>query len=253
MMTIRKVRLPPAPTAFNMCFLETTDAPMADPTGERMTAKPWVMLVALVTLLGMDMAVTGCAGGPQSLPVTNPSQRLEFDAFSILPPTGEDWSVINPAVLRQQIPDLLVLFSKTVTPPSRFHTVTATVRGGRLPNSAGSRTELLQQLARNNFVQTEQRYRPVSFNISPDQTLAPDCLRYDGVIEDRGVPGYQGSVFMWDQHGFVCLHPYVPEGAIDIQYSQRWLQGEQPLLLEAEGEPFLRSLVFKQLPGHQSP
>jgi len=216
-----------------------------------MTAKRWVMLIALVTLLGMGM--TGCAGGPQSIPVTNPSQRLDFDAFSILPPNGENWSVVNPAVFRQQIPDLLVIFSKTVTPPSRFHTVTATVRGGRLPNSAGSRTELLQLLARNNFVQTEQRYRPVSFNIAPDKTLAPDCLRYDGVIEDRGVPGYPGSLFIWDQHGFVCLHPYVQEGAIDIQYSQRWLQGEQPLLLEVEGESFLRSLVFKQLPDHQSP
>ena len=217
-----------------------------------MTAKHRVMTVSLVTLLCMGMGVTGYTGEPQSIPVTNPDQRLEFDAFSILPPDGEGWSLMNPAPFRKGIPDLLVLFSKTATPASRFHTVTATVRGGRLPNMAGSRAEILQQLASINFVQTEQRYRPVTFNISPDKTLAPDCLRYDGVIEDRGVHGYQGSVFLWDQHGFVCIHPYVPEGAIDIQYSQRWPQGEQPLPLEAEGEAFLRSLEFKHLPGHES-
>jgi hypothetical protein len=213
-----------------------------------MTAKRSVMLVALVALLGMGIGVTGCAGGPLSVPVTNPSQRLENDALSILPPNGDDWSILNPTVLEQLDPNGLIGFFKTVTPPSRSHTVTATVSGGRLPDSAGSRTELLQLLARNKFDLTEQRYRLVSSNISPDKTLAPDCLRYDGVIEDRGVPGYPGSVFIWDQHGFICLHPYAPEAVIDIQYSQRMLQDEQPLLLEVEGEAFLRSLVFKKLP-----
>jgi hypothetical protein len=234
-----------------MWFPEPTDAVRDHPIGGPMTAKRRVMVGALVALLCMGMSVTGYAREPQSIPVTNPNQRLEFDAFSILPPSGEGWSLMNPAPFRTQIPDLLVIFSKTVTPPSRLHTITATVRGGRLPNIAGSRAEILQQLARVNLAQTEQRYRPVTVNITPDSTLAPDCLRYDGVIEDRGVPGHPDSVFLWDQHGFVCIHPYVPEGAIDIQYSQRWLQGEQPLPLEAEGESFLKGLEFKHLPGHE--
>ncbi len=205
-----------------------------------------------VTLLGVAMGVVGCAGGPQLVPVTNPSQRLDFGDFSILPPHGENWFKTDPAILRQQVPDMIALFRKTLAPPSKSHTVTATVRGGLLPISAGSRTELLQKLARLNFAQTG-RHRPVSVNISPDRTLAPDCVRYDGVTEDRGVPGYPGSLFVWDQHGFVCFHPYVSDAAIDIQYSQRRLQEDPPLLLEVEGESFLKSLVFKQLSGRQSP
>jgi hypothetical protein len=205
-----------------------------------------------ITLLGVAVGVAGCAGGPQPIPVTNPSQRLDFGDFSILSPHGENWFKTDPAILRQQVPDLIALFRKTLAPPSKSHTVTATVRGGLLPISTGSRTELLQKLARLNFAQT-RRHQPLSVNISPDKTLAPDCVRYDGVTEDRGVPGYPGSLFTWDQHGFVCFHPYVSDAAIDIQYSQRRLQEEPPLFLEAEGEPFLKSLVFKQLSGRQSP
>ena len=58
-----------------------------------------------VTLLGVAMDVAGCAGGPQLVPVTNPSQRLDFGDFSILPPHGENWFKTDPAILRQQVPD----------------------------------------------------------------------------------------------------------------------------------------------------
>jgi hypothetical protein len=205
-----------------------------------------------IILVGVGMGVMGCEGGPQLIPVTNPTQRLEFGDFSILPPHGESWFITDPALLRRQVPDMIALFRKTLTPPSKSHTVAATVRGGQVPISAGSRTELLQKLARLNFAKTE-RHRPISVNISPDKTLAPNCVRYDGVTEDRGVPGYPGSLFIWDQHGFVCFHPDVSDAAIDIQYSQRRLQEEPPLSLEAEGEPFVKSLLFNKLPGRSSP
>jgi hypothetical protein len=199
-----------------------------------------------ITMLSVGMGVVGCAGGPQLIPVTNPTERLELGGFSILPPQGGNWFKIDPTpLLRRQNPTMIALFHKTLTPPSKSHTVTAWVRGGRVVISAGSRAELLEKLARTNFVQTE-RHRPVSVNISPDKTLAPECVRYDGVTEDRGVPGYPGSIFIWDQHGFVCFHPDLPDSAIDIQYNQRRLQEEAPLSLEAEGDPFLKSLTFSR-------
>ena len=158
-----------------------------------------------------------------------------------------------PAIRKQQGPDMIVSFLKLAIPPSKTHTVVATVRGGRTRISAGSRSELLQKFAQNIFVQ-EGRYRPVSVNIAPDRTLAPDCVRYDWTVEDRGVPGYPGSIFILDMHGFVCLHPdFLPDGVIDISYSQRRLQEEPPLSLEAEGEPFVKSLLFNRLPGRSSP
>jgi len=72
-------------------------------------------------------------------------------------------------------------------------------------------------------------------------------------VEDRGVPRYPGSVFIMDLHGFVCLHPDFPDAVIDITYSQRRLPEEQPLSLEAEGESFVKSLIFNRLPGRSSP
>ncbi len=205
-----------------------------------------------ILLLGVGLGVVGCAGGPQLIPVTDPTQRLEVADLSILPPQGEHWFMAPSALRKQQGHDVIVSFMKLATPPSKTHTVFAVVRGGRVPFSAGSRAELLQKLAQGYSEQTN-RNRPVSVTIAPDKTLAPDCVRYDVTVEDRGVPGYPGSIYILDQHGFVCLHPDLPDAAIDIQYSQRRLQEDPPLALEAEGEPFVKSLLFTRLPGRSSP
>lgn len=201
-----------------------------------------------IILLGVGLGMVGCAGGPQLIPVTDPTQRLEFGGFSILPPRGEDWFIAPPALRRQQGADMIASFLKLATPPSKTHTVAATVRGGRVPISAGSRAELLRKIAQDYSKETN-RNRPVSVNISPDKTLAPDCVRYDVTAEDHGVPGYPDSVYIMDMHGFICLHSDYPDVAIDIQYSQRRLQEEPPLFIDAEGEPFLKSLRFKTVPG----
>lgn len=205
-----------------------------------------------ILLFGVGLGVAGCAGGPQLIPVTDPTQRLEFEGFSILPPQGDNWFIAPPALRKQQGPGMIASFGKLTTPPSKTHTVVATVRGGRAPFSAGSRAELLRKFAQGYSEQTN-RNRPVSVNISPDRTLAPDCVRYDVKVEDRGVPGYPGSVYIMDMHGFVCLHPDLPDAVIDIQYSQRRLQEDPPLALEAEGEPFVKSLLFTRVPGRSSP
>lgn len=228
-----------------------------------------------IIFLSVGLGVVGCAGGPQLIPVTDPTQRLEFGGLSILPPQGDNWFMAPPALRKQQGSDMIVLFGKLspsktpvadafwagyrmgggslLTPPSKPHTVLAWVRGGRIPFSAGSRAELLQKMAQVWYFEQTARNQPVSVTIAPDRTLAPDCVRYDGTVEDRGVPGYPGSVYIMDMHGFVCLHPDLPDAAIDIQYSQRRLQEDPPLALEAEGEPFVKSLLFTRLPGRSSP
>ncbi len=195
-------------------------------------------------VFGVGLGMVGCAGGSQFIPVIDSTQRLELEGLSILPPQGEHWFLASPELRKQQGPGMMVLLRKLTTPPSKTHTVVAFVRGGRVSSAAGSRAELLQELAQGYSGQTD-RNRPVSVNISPDRTLAPDCMRYDVTAEDRGVPGYQGAVYIMDMHGFICLHPDLPDVAIDIQYSQRRLQEEPPLSLETEAEPFLKSLLFK--------
>jgi len=196
-----------------------------------------------IIFFSVGLGVMGCAGQPEFiLPVTDPTQRLEFEKFSILPPQGKQWFVAPPS-LRKQGLNIIAQFFKLTTPPSKTHTVVATVMARRVPISAGSRAERVQKFAQV-YSEGTNRERPISVNISPDRTLAPDCVRYDVTYEDHGVPGYPGSIFIFDGHGFVCLHPDLPDAVIDIQYSQRRLQEEPPLSLEAEGEPFVKSLLF---------
>ena len=45
-----------------------------------------------IIFLSVGLGVVGCAGGPQFIPVTDPTQRLEFEGFSILPPQGDNWN-----------------------------------------------------------------------------------------------------------------------------------------------------------------
>jgi len=202
-----------------------------------------------ITLLGVGLGIVGCAG-PQLSPVTIPTQRLEFEGFSILPPHGENWLVTPPAIRAKQGSNVIVSFYKRLNRPSKTHTVIAVVASVWLPAEMGTRAERLQKYAQ---AALTGRYRPVMVNISPDGTLAPDCIRIDATTEDRGVPGYPGTPFIADTHAFVCFHPDWPEAAIDIHYSQRRLLEEAPLSLEAEGEPFVRSLIFTRLPGRSSP
>ena len=185
------------------------------------------------------------------VPVTDPTQRLEFQGFSILPPQGENWFVAPPELRRQQGSDLIVSFLKMLSPPSVTHTIAAVVRGGRVRLSGRSSAEVLQKFAQG-YSEPTERHRPVSVKTSLDNTLGADCVRYDGTVEDRGAPVHPGSVYILEFHGFICFHPHLQGQVIHLEYSQRRLQGEQPLSLEAEGEPFLKSLVFIRLPGQSS-
>lgn len=195
------------------------------------------LIILAVSVLGL----TSCARGPQFIP-HDPTQRLASDVVSILPPQGEGWLMVSEAFRKQQGLNLIFEFFKP-TPPSRTRTILAVVQRRQVPKAAGSREELLQKLVQV-YWELTNRERPMSLDTSPDKTLGSDCIRYDTTHFDLGVPGYPGSIFVWEAHGFICLHPDLPDIAIDIQYSQRRLQEESSLSLEAEGEPFLKSLLF---------
>ena len=91
------------------------------------------------------------------------------------------------------------------------------------------------------------RFHPVSSKFSNQRYRNADCQRYDQSGEDRGVPHYEGSVFILEIHGLTCIHPDFQTAFIDIQYSQRRLASEQPTDITAEGEAFIQSLEFTPL------
>ena len=205
-----------------------------------------------IIVLGVGLGMVGCAGGPQLIPVTDPTERLEFEGFSILPPQGDNWFVVPSAPII--FPDVLVQFFKKSTPQSGPRQPLATLSLGAGPGPEGSTAERLYKLGVEYSNQPDtSRFRRISFNISPDRTLALDCMRFDWTAEARNNPRYPGSIFIMDQHGFVCLHPDLPHHSIEISYGQRRLQEELPLSLEAEGEPFVKSLLYNRKPDHASP
>lgn len=197
-------------------------------------------------MLFAGAAAASCAVAPSLIPIPDPTQRLEFQGFSILPPQGANWFVAPPELRQKQGEGIVASFGKILTPPSMTHTTFATVRAATVPPppSSVSRTEILQHIAQN-MMKSDDRNRVVARKVSEDRVLGSDCLRYDVTAEDRGVPGYAGAIFILDLHGFFCLHPDSPSSLIDIQYSERKLPQEKPhSSLEAEGEAFLKSLRF---------
>ena len=209
-----------------------------------------------ITLVLMGLTAASCAVGPRLIPVSDATRRIEFEGFSILPPSGENWFAASPEVLRVmekpvgEIVKLIASFIK-MPPPSKTHTIAAEVQVAQLPPlpPSANRIEILQQIKQSGL-RSDDRHRVVASKISEDRALGSDCVRYSATSEDRGVPGYPGSIFIFDLHGFACLHPDRPSYFIQIEYSERRLPRENPLSsLEAEREAFLKSLVFTRLPG----
>lgn len=66
-------------------------------------------------------------------------------------------------------------------------------------------------------------------------------------MDEQVNPNMPGFVFTVSTKGFRVLHPDSPTFIIDLQYSQLYLRGQQPLSLESELEPFFNSLMFTPL------
>lgn len=89
--------------------------------------------------------------------------------------------------------------------------------------------------------------RLLNSKASVEKCLGWDCVQYESTYEDYSSHLFPGFVFILTRHGFVFLHPHSPTHIIALEYSQRYLKGEMPPRLEAEVEPFLKSLVFGPL------
>jgi len=67
-------------------------------------------------------------------------------------------------------------------------------------------------------------------------------------VEDHGVPDAPGEIFDMIIKGNLCPHPDFPESyVIEISYSQRFLQGAEPLPNDSERDSFINSLTFTPL------
>jgi len=88
------------------------------------------------------------------------------------------------------------------------------------------------------------RQRLIEQDATLDVSFGATCARYRRVTELSGFGRFQESVFILTTRGWFCLHPHWPQYMIDVGYTQLHLKGEEPMLLDVEIEPLLRSPVF---------
>jgi hypothetical protein len=211
-------------------------------------------------LIAFGLIAAASAATAQDLtPIRDPTQRLELPGLSVLPPKGENWFIRplpalgNPAVA-------LVGFVKTLgeKPPTgatdaRLISARVIVYDLRDPmmqapavfESATAFVDWLKQEAEKlpGRMLTD-RQRLIQQDATPDNSFGATCAQYRRVTELIGWGQFQESVFIVTTRGWFCLHPHWPHYMIDAGNTQLHLKGEEPVSLETEIEPFLRSPLF---------
>lgn len=204
-------------------------------------------LKRLALLATAGLIVAACAGGPKLIPIGDSTQRVEFDGFSILPPEGNGWLMLESPP--KTVPGLttkayfIKRLTEEVTWPSKLHRLTAVIRTISYGDvKFESRAELLRHLAGEFSGQSGKTYL--------DKCLARDCVRYESTRGGLSNPHFPGFVFVISKQGFLVLHPDSPNLVINLEYRQYYAQGKQPISVEAletEVEPFQQSLEFRPL------
>ena len=194
-------------------------------------------------LLTICAATAACLSSAPLSPIEDPTKRLEFAGFSILPPRGPQWlagSVSTLPTLENRVVYRAVFFRTPAdadSPAGRDSPrIVALVMVRDLGEvrfrSPSDFVESMKTLG----ARTRQRHRVLTSRAS--LVLRPDatCAAYDYEVEDAGV------ILM--VRGIRCLHPQWPSYVIDLSYNQRYPAGREPIVLDAEVEPFLGSLAF---------
>ena len=198
----------------------------------------------------------------------DPVARIELPGFSILPPTGLNWS-------RYSEPNRnIFLFSKLKYADQGREKVHSFVLLAHwlhleLPNEAyederqlldslreSLRAEIRPEWLRSleAFIDTEKYtvIEPTGQDTSrPVQRMGIKhrCIRYrmQHLDEDRSSSPPQ-AVLTIESRGKRCLHPFYPGHVINISYSQRSRKGEWDDAFDSEADRFLQSLEIEPIP-----
>jgi len=111
----------------------------------------------------------------------------------------------------------------------------------------------LKKFAEDNYRDPRLTYRNVA--ITEFSYCGRDCVKVQFIAEDHLVPyAPLDNFFIVNGYDYLCLSPDSPGVLIYSSYSQRYLQDEKPLEgLEAEVEPFMRSIVYIRSEGKEMP
>jgi hypothetical protein len=206
--------------------------------------------VAVAGMLAVACAAAAPAppGIPRpATPVTNPTERLRLDGFSIAPPSGTDWYLSSEA----RGPRDIVFYKKVGgAPPSHTLYVRAVAAELRTPvtDANGLRAVLVRDFERER--REAGRTMPMRSRAVVDTLLGRECVRRETIYEERENPGL-GGVLVLAQSSLVCLHPSAAKRVIILVLSERYAQGDSSrvdAVLRQEVETFFRSVEFTPLP-----
>ena len=200
-------------------------------------------LAALVAL-----AIAGCASSSDYRPISAPGGRVAIaDDASVEPPPDSGW------LMKRSAEDLYeeVTFGKDlVANPTRAeddHTLRVKFAVHRRVAGA-THDDVFRNFGLKIQRDTEGgRLTNVSFTSTRFATDNADCARYEATTEDRGVPSFLDSVFTIADRGILCFHPKRPV-VVNLNWSERFVQGKAPSASPSEVERFLGSLQFLGLP-----
>ena len=87
------------------------------------------------------------------------------------------------------------------------------------------------------------RLTQTSFTSRPETSLGAECMRYDRVVEDRGVPTFPNAVFILANYNVVCFHPTRPI-VVTAGWSHRYPQTITPQVGDSDADVYLNTLRF---------
>jgi hypothetical protein len=180
----------------------------------------------------------------RAVAVRDPEIPLQLDGVLVNPPPGKNWHFADRTAAR-------VLFGKPPNPA--HHTIYATARVTRLNAPAGDIALAVAELRHAASEEYKsQRYEKTSLRFLEDERLPNQCFRIVLHAIDKGSAQAPGTPLTMLGKGRVCVHPVSRLHAVEMMYSERgggpqWSPG-----LEEEGEAFLASLRFVELPVEES-
>jgi hypothetical protein len=197
-------------------------------------------------VLGSSLLLSACATTSPQRPITDPSKRLEFKKFSLLPPQGDNWFIVlsKPGngfiLLAKQIDSTTPLGAKSFQP----HTVRAGVKAvDTKSESVGSQQEYFDSIKQSEQANTSSRFTVLKESYSLHEKVGEYCVIVDKLSEDRGVPNDPGTVYMFQENKLFCFDPQ-SRIAVMAGCSQRAPDIKVIIDLKDECEPFMNSLRF---------
>jgi hypothetical protein len=193
--------------------------------------------------------IAGCASAPSLVPVSSTPERVQFNSFSVVPPSSAGW-------MRQgrEEQDLSTFTHVTYVKAAQASGATTgikntTIAQARALYAKGDNVSSVERLR--DSVRTwpiwqdgpRQRIREKSIVIN--ETLGQPCVRADLIADDPKAPGAPpGVALVVEASAFYCVHPRDADIVVTVAYSRRTLPGETPTATKEEGKRFLESLEF---------